>query len=286
MLGIFPDIAIALRWSILTGYENIARFLIKSGAHDVRDDDGRYAMHVAAACGRVISPGLLEDLTTSPDVSDSHGKTTFHLAAENGHVDVLRQLLETDRIMNTSDRPKSASTSYIPSYTPHSQRLANEGTTRHSLMASLSSLTLWGKSSSQTSLLEPFVQRRDNGGRNALELAVIGGHVDATDFLLDKVYSYKIRDTETNSKGENVAQLAAKHGHVGILQLLAKHKVNLSLRNSEGHTPLQVATSEGKFGAMAELGFSQNQITVPPVKSPHNTIKYDQFYFNAISEID
>ena len=153
-------------------------------------------------------------------------------------------------------------------------------------MASLSSLTLWGRSSSQTSLLEPFVQRRDNDGRNALELAVIGGHVDATDFLLEKVYSYKIRDTETNSKGESVAHLAAKHDQVAILQLLAKHTVNLSLRNFVGHTPLQVATSEGKVAAMAELVRNQNRIMVPPVKGPTDTIKYDQFYFNAISEID
>lgn len=99
---------------------------------------------------------------------------------------------------------------------------------------------------------------------------MIRGYVDATDFLLAKVYNYKIRDTETNLKGESLAHLAAKHGHVDILRLLAKHKINLSLHNSDGHTPLQVATSEGKLGAMAELGFYHNQITVPPVMDLSN----------------
>lgn len=150
---------------------------------------------------------------------------------------------------------QSASASSLPLSTPQSQRLAKDQVKSHSRLASLGSLSPWSRSSSQISLSEPFLQRTDNDGRNALELAVIGGHVDATDFILNKVYGYKARDIVTTLEGQTLANLAAFHRHVAIIQLLAGHGFNLGRRNLAGQTPFDIAVDKGNGKVMTQLGY-------------------------------
>ncbi|KAK2608487.1 hypothetical protein QQS21_002949 [Conoideocrella luteorostrata] len=247
---------VALRFSIINGFENLAKFLIKSGARDMPENDGKYAIHVAAASGTEISPELLLDLTTEYDITDKCGKTALHLVAENGYVPFLRHLLEADRIVNASARPKSVFASYTPSQFTRSQILGKDETITHSRINSLGSFMFGGRKSTREGRLAPFACTRDNDGRNALELAIIGGHIAATNLLLKKMFDYEIPDAEKQS----LAHLAANYGHAQILRLLAKHNINLNLHGSNSLTPFQVASHGGDPDGMIETMGTQNPL--------------------------
>jgi ankyrin repeat protein len=61
---------------------------------DVKDNDGRGALHLAAKNGHEAVLRLLLKHMVDADTKDNDERTALHLATENGHEAVLRLLLE------------------------------------------------------------------------------------------------------------------------------------------------------------------------------------------------
>lgn len=76
--------------------ESVARLLIKEDDKDIfeKDDLGQTALHVAASEGHTDIVQLLLDKGLDPLAPDKEGKTALHGAAFAGHVSVIRTLLE------------------------------------------------------------------------------------------------------------------------------------------------------------------------------------------------
>ena len=125
------------------------------------------------------------------------GMTTLHCAAENGHENVVRALFEA--------------TPPIHVLCPH------------------------------------FLDALDQNGETSLHKASRNGHHAVVELLLK--YSPKARNWTIAGLGkeknkQKAMYVAASNGHVRVLALLAKH-VSFDMQDSKGRTPLMIAAKEG-----------------------------------------
>jgi ankyrin repeat protein len=61
-------------------------------------------LHVAAAIGRVGAVGRLLELGADPSAVDDYGFTALHWAAQNGHLEMVRHLVENVKVERMADR--------------------------------------------------------------------------------------------------------------------------------------------------------------------------------------
>ena len=82
-----------LHYAASLGNESVAKLLIEHGAHvDASDADGSNALHMAAMNGHL---NIVTLLSNKIDVNkkDNNGVTPLHLAAIRGHINVARYLI-------------------------------------------------------------------------------------------------------------------------------------------------------------------------------------------------
>jgi len=100
MSGVTP-----LHWAVNRQHVAAAFTLLDCGANpDVRDKRGRNCLHVAAETGETqIASDLISVGGASVDaVVEDEGATSLHFAAANGHVEVLKVLLENKANINVA----------------------------------------------------------------------------------------------------------------------------------------------------------------------------------------
>lgn len=79
-----------------------------------------------------------------------------------------------------------------------------------------------------------FIDIKDNQGNTALGLAVIHGYLESTELLLQAGASPNV----PNRQGMTPLMLAAKHARVVVLEMMAEHLPDLTLRDYTGRGPL------------------------------------------------
>jgi cytohesin len=84
-----------LRTAVNSGYKERIMSLIESGADiDAQDPIGEStALTQAAEQGRADLASLLLENRANPNQREKHGKTALHIAAQNGHLDVVAVLV-------------------------------------------------------------------------------------------------------------------------------------------------------------------------------------------------
>lgn len=188
--------------------------------------DGLKYVHRAAKDGNVkwLST-LLRDgadpISVSASWHDEYPRyQALHFAAEKGHLEVLKMLLENPRKMDLNARTYRRET-------PLHKACYN----CHDSVARLL-LTRW----------EVNVNARDNCGRTALHLSAWNNSVNTVDLLLSH------RDINVNiqkSNGNTALISACKHGYAEVaLMLLKRRETDVNLRNNCGKTALIVACEE------------------------------------------
>jgi len=207
--------------------------------------DGDVPLHFAAKGGCVRAVELLlerrllldEDAEVTPlhlDPRNSKKVTPLHLAAAEGHVDVVRFLLKKGAAVYAADNSGKTALHF-----------AAEG--GHVGVAGL--------------LLESAaVHTADNSGNTALHFAAKGGFVPVVELLLG-------RKPEVNAKNVNdltAFQLAAAEGHVEVVRLLLQWGAVDEAGNAD--EVLQLAAREGDEGAVR---LSLNRGANPNKKDEH-----------------
>ena len=78
------------------GHEDVVRALVEEGGADVNesDRDGSTPCHIAARNGHVDVIRMLHEYGTDIDKPNNNSLTPSHIAAENGHVDIVLMLIE------------------------------------------------------------------------------------------------------------------------------------------------------------------------------------------------
>ncbi len=166
---------------------------------------------------REITSGLLS-LSRKVDMhaKDQYGNTALTLAAEGGHTDVVRLLIEKGAAVDA--KAKSGHTALT---------LAVEG----------------GHTDVVRLLIEKgaAVDAKAKSGHTALTLAVEGGHTDVVRLLIEKGAAV---DAKAKS-GHTALTLAVEGGHTDVVRLLIEKGAAVNAKAKFGYTALMLAVDRG-----------------------------------------
>lgn len=170
--------------------------------------------NTAALMGKTSSiKELLEEKPLLINSKNKLGDTLLHASAAQGHTSFLEFILEhknfTNELLNTFN-----SFNYLPIDVA---ALSGHADTVQFLLSRGAKLT-------EKNI--PIIQC----------ISALEGHEDIIKILLQQNISL-------DHKG--ILFTAARNGHISIIKLLAEQKVNLNMTNSNGETPLYIATSLG-----------------------------------------
>ncbi|MFT7632150.1 MAG: ankyrin repeat protein [Mariniblastus sp.] len=182
-------------------------------------------MHWGAEHGLTkMTKRLLTLDTKSLNLADGLGRTPLYLAAENGHLDVVRLLLENQAKLDSPDE---------------------DGTTP--LLAAANG----GHASVVTALLNAGadVSNVDGSGQSALHLAAWAGAADVVAVLAQKVDVSKLK----TSSGNTPLHAAAWKGHADAVNQLLKAGGDPNALDSDGWSPLHKAAFRGHAAVVSSL---------------------------------
>ncbi|WCJ21825.1 Ankyrin repeat family protein [Euphorbia peplus] len=220
------QIHLAARAGNLTRVRELLQNCDRKEAKDllsVKNQEGETALYAAAESGNVgVVVEMLGymDLETA-SIAARNGFDPFHVAAKQGHLDVLKELLHA--------YPNLAMTTDLSCTTA----LHTAATQGHSDVVDL--------------LLETdsnLVKIARNNGKTALHSAARMGHVEVVRSLMTKDPSTGFR---TDKKGQTALHMAVKGQNVEIVLELLKHDPSVAnLEDNKGNTALHIAIKKGR----------------------------------------
>ncbi|XP_059655627.1 ankyrin repeat-containing protein At5g02620 [Cornus florida] len=217
---------LAARGGNLTRIREIFQKCDTNGVKDLlskQNLEGETALYVAAENGHALVVGeFLKhlDLQTA-SIAAKNGYDSFHIAAKQGHLEVLKELLSSfPNLVMTTDPSNS--------------------TALHTAAAQ-------GHIEAVDLLLEAdqnLAKIARNNGKTVLHSAARMGHLEVVKSLLRKDPSIGFR---TDKKGQTALLMAVKGQNVDIvLELIKPDLAVLSLEDSKGNTALHIATRKGR----------------------------------------
>lgn len=126
---------------------------------EIKDLEGRTALHVAAWQGTYAIVDCLIKLGTNIDAIDAEGRTPLHMCAWNGHIEVLRLLIESGAMVNPISSTQGASPLLVAAQQGHYETCA------YLLQAGSD------------------ISHRDFYGRNAKDVALNCGHKEIVQLI-------------------------------------------------------------------------------------------------------
>ncbi len=246
----------ALMYAAEEGADEAIRILIENGADPKMhgSDRGHNALHLAAGDGHAEVVKSMLDLGISPNSTDHENATPLHYAASDGHEDVVKTLLDAGADPNSKDKAGR---------TPL-HLAADEG--HYGVVAML-----------LDNGVEP--DQLDNHDRTPLMVAAGERHDRVVDLLLKRgadpdrtdkdgrnAASYAANEGDAQSlrrlmKDANPAGMdktsilieAADEGHLEIVEDMVNSGADVNRANGEGITPLMAAADEGHLNVATYL---------------------------------
>ncbi|XP_059498944.1 ankyrin repeat and death domain-containing protein 1A-like isoform X3 [Stegostoma tigrinum] len=229
------------------GHLQLLRILVNAGAKvTVRNSIGQGIHHCAAHQGHLaIIRYTIEELQEVPlDKPDQTGKTPLLLAAENGQLDVVTHLLARGCDHQFQDKEGNSSI-HLAAGQGHVHVLENliEGIFSESKnKAGQTALHLAaeaGHFNCVKLLLDNQCQInvRCSQNLNALHYAVKQGHKDVCHLLVEE----GIDMNAVGQKQQSALHLAVERGQFAIVEMLLKANINLQLQDKQGKTALDLA---------------------------------------------
>ena len=253
-----------LMYAVLGRMHPVIRSLIAYGVdvHAVDDKNGFSALHYAALVGDAETIRILVkeqsglNTTRSVDVNDVSTMTPLHLASRQGHVSACTELLIAGACPTATyaDGITAASLCFSPKR-PELIQLFLHTSAFHAPGQDLQMIKACCMTDNADNLrflisLNVNVHAVDKHGMNALHFAAMHNASLCASILLEANCSPNVSDSITFS---TPLHMAAKHGHVVIIQELLRYRGNPHVFDKEGNTPLLNAITEGHCGAVFEL---------------------------------
>ncbi|RDW85731.1 hypothetical protein BP5796_04056 [Coleophoma crateriformis] len=182
-------------------------------------DIGRWKpLHLASEDGHINIVKLLVEKGADINAADMNGRTLLYRASENGHIDVVKLLLEKGADVNATDKN---------GWTP----LCTASQHRHIDVVKL--------------LLEmgADVNAADENGRTPLYWVSFRGHVNIIKLLLEKEADINTAD----KRGFTPLHRASQDGKADVVKLLLEKEADVSVADKSRWTPLHRASENGQI---------------------------------------
>lgn len=204
------------------GHTEIVEALIDARAnpHLKVENIGRGAIHQAAQSGHLGCIRLLLAAGAHPDEPDSTGATPFFLTCSGGFEEVARLLRSTEPSIDVNARATKSNRRPI-----HQAAQGNHLSTVKFLIEA-----------------GAIIEQGEDDGASALWLACQDGHVEVADLLIN--HGADVNKPTSNSRRRPIHQ-AAQNGHLKVIELLRDRGADLDAGESDGATPLWIASQQG-----------------------------------------
>lgn len=211
----------AVSWAAVMGCELAIQLLLDAGADfNIRARLGALPLHFAAREGNamIVNMLLCRKGTAVDAMADARsGHTPLILASMQGHIDVLKVLLEHKADIDRADRANNTALMWAASggFENAIEFLAEAGAD---------------------------VSSRNSGGFSSIHLAARNGHVQAVLSLIKLGVGV---DTKSEGQALTPLMLAASSGHMGLVIELIARGADLDAQDYQGLTALRFAESVG-----------------------------------------
>ena len=199
-----------------------------------------------SACAKDLVSDVERMLQTPQDAS---GVTALHSAAENGHLDVVRMLLEAGSEVDAA-RPDGFTALLVAAQHGHlevARALLDAGADLNARDQYGGGALLLAAMSAHLDVVRTLLEAGCNvdaatdNGTTALDMAVQNGHLDVVRTLLEAGSNC---DAGTES-GATALHLAAQSGHVDLARCLLQARCSFNATTDDGTTPLHLAAQNG-----------------------------------------
>jgi ankyrin repeat protein len=208
-----------------------AKGALNEGARvDAADEWGRIPLHIAAYNGHKEIVEMLIEKAADAGAVDKYLGTPLHYAAKGGHMEIAEMLIEKGA--NVSAATKDG-------WTPLCWA-ANNG---HREIKDM----VFG-SIGQKEVAEMLIKRgadvnaKVKYGSTPLHMAANCGHKEIGDMLIENLADVDAKDED----GETPLHWAAQQGHKEIAEVLIEKMADVDAANKDGETPLHRVAREGK----------------------------------------
>lgn len=255
----------ALMMAARRGNVSMMKRLISHGA-DINHQDGAglTALHCAVRSGNVEAVRALIGSGADINIADVNGDTPFALALEGSeaHADVIGELIQAGADLNRVDS-EGKTLLIVAVRNGHAKRvkcLVTLGADLNATDKEGNTALIWASRNNKASLVDALMKGSEPLGKNhrnaqgdtALTVAVKGGCSEAVKALLDRGVDINVPDAAGNTP--LICAASDEYGpSIAELLLRSKQKPDLTKRNNEGKTALEIAASEWDGVSFAAL---------------------------------
>lgn len=203
-------------------------------------ESGESYLHIASSLGRMDVVNFLLGKGANPNIECS--LMQLREAVERNEIDKIKPLLEAARylIINTPVQKNGLTAVHLATSKEMLQCLMSFGAKTDVLNKHGQSILHRMACANNLGMVEQLVQtapelihKKDKAGQTPLQGAVLAGHKDVVEMLLDHRADWK----DLNEKKQTVLHLAAKHGQVDIVDILLKRGAKADCTDKNGKTP-------------------------------------------------
>eukprot|EP00535_Pseudo-nitzschia_heimii_P008861 CAMPEP_0197187660 /NCGR_PEP_ID=MMETSP1423-20130617/16286_1 /TAXON_ID=476441 /ORGANISM="Pseudo-nitzschia heimii, Strain UNC1101" /LENGTH=604 /DNA_ID=CAMNT_0042639297 /DNA_START=8 /DNA_END=1819 /DNA_ORIENTATION=- len=184
--------------------------------------EGCKLLQAAALGKKVTMEAILEKRPRFVDFRDYDRRTAMHVAASEGHLEIVKFLVRRGARINRSDRWGGSPL---------------DDASRHRNKEVIQYLRLLGASTGSASSVTNFIKAAAEGDFDEVEMLLMSGDIDVNEGDYDK---------------RTALHLAAGEGNVDIVRLLCNKKANVNTEDRWGNRPLDDA-DRGKSEKCAQV---------------------------------